>query len=93
MRVINPVLCARAAALALSFACLGGLACADSCVPASEASATSKDGRFELKARLDASSGSWKATLKHTKSGKVVEGSLAKRGRPAVGLRRPRARW
>ncbi len=80
MRVINLVLYGRAAALALSFACLHVSACADSCVPASEASATSKDGRFELKARFDASSRSWKATLKHVKSGKVVEGAFEKLG-------------
>jgi hypothetical protein len=80
MRAINSVLHAGAATFVLSLTCLHGLACADSCRPASEASATSKDGRFELKARFDRSSRSWKATLKHTKSGKIVEGEFANIG-------------
>ncbi len=80
MRVIKLALYARAAALAVSFACLHVSACADSCVPTWETSATSKDGRFELKARFDASSRSWKGSLKHVKSGKVVEGAFEKLG-------------
>lgn len=80
MRLIGPLNRTRTALLALGLACWPGLARADRCRPASEASASSKDGRFTLKAHFDRESWSWRATLADSKTGKVAAGTFAKIG-------------
>jgi hypothetical protein len=49
-------------------------ASADSCRFQTEATASSQDGRYTLKARVE--EGSWKATLSDAKTKKAVEGTL-----------------
>jgi len=53
-----------------------GTSAADTCVFMNEASASSQNGRFTLKARYDWPACSWKATLADAKTKKEVGGSL-----------------
>lgn len=60
--------------MVLSLPAWPGPASADSCRFQTEASASSEDGRYTLKARVE--EGSWKATLSDAKTKKAVEGTL-----------------